>query len=231
MAPASGWSRARISISAFLPRAASVASSSNTLSKWSSITPLLRPVTNTKCSMPASLASSTTYWMSGLSTMVSISFGIALVAGRTRVPRPATGKTALRIFMAIWEGLERAGLSLEHDPEKWEPVFGQDHAQSNWHVGTRFAAGNKGGCVVRRKSRHRSPAFVKLLETGAGPCESGIFGQTGQGMKRLSVPSMIARAGALALAATLLSPAVAGAQSSGDGVGNFLNNLFAPKPG
>src|SRR5437660_7324928 len=59
--------------------------------------------------MPASLASSTTYWISGLSTMVSISFGIALVAGRTRVPRPATGKTALRIFMAILEGLERAG--------------------------------------------------------------------------------------------------------------------------
>src|SRR6185295_2822489 len=49
--------------------------------------------------MPASLASSTTYWINGLSTMVSISFGIALVAGRTRVPRPATGKTALRIFM------------------------------------------------------------------------------------------------------------------------------------
>src|SRR5665213_1869794 len=54
-----------------------------------------------KCSMPASLASSTTYWISGLSTMVSISFGIALVAGRTRVPRPATGKTALRIFMGM----------------------------------------------------------------------------------------------------------------------------------
>jgi hypothetical protein len=33
--------------------------------------------------------------------MVSISFGIALVAGRTRVPRPATGKTALRIFMGV----------------------------------------------------------------------------------------------------------------------------------
>src|ERR1700748_15445 len=49
--------------------------------------------------MSASLASSTTYWIRGLSTMVSISFGIALVAGRTRVPRPATGKTALRIFM------------------------------------------------------------------------------------------------------------------------------------
>src|SRR5713101_4061383 len=73
------------------------------------MTPLLRPVTKMKCSMPASLASSTTYWISGLSTMVSISFGIALVAGRTRVPRPATGKTALRIFMGICEGLERAG--------------------------------------------------------------------------------------------------------------------------
>src|SRR5260370_19463989 len=60
-----------------------------------------------KCSMPASLASSTTYWISGLSTIVSISFGIALVAGRTRVPRPATGKTALRIFMGMSEALKR----------------------------------------------------------------------------------------------------------------------------
>src|ERR1041384_1425922 len=34
---------------------------------------------------------------SGRSTTVSISFGMALVAGRKRVPRPATGKTALRI--------------------------------------------------------------------------------------------------------------------------------------
>src|SRR5271169_6777399 len=34
--------------------------------------------------------------MSGLSTIGSISFGIALVAGRKRVPSPATGKTALR---------------------------------------------------------------------------------------------------------------------------------------
>src|SRR6476469_2322558 len=64
-----------------------------------------------KCSMPASLASSTTYWIKGLSTMVSISFGIALVAGRTRVPRPATGKTALRIFMGAFGELEgNAGL-------------------------------------------------------------------------------------------------------------------------
>src|SRR5579872_4936586 len=35
--------------------------------------------------------------MSGLSTTGSISLGLALVAGRKRVPRPATGKTAVRI--------------------------------------------------------------------------------------------------------------------------------------
>jgi hypothetical protein len=35
--------------------------------------------------------------MSGRSTTGNISFGIALVAGRNLVPRPATGKTALRI--------------------------------------------------------------------------------------------------------------------------------------
>ncbi len=45
--------------------------------------------------MPACAASSTTYWMAGLSTTGSISFGIALVAGRNRVPRPAAGMTAL----------------------------------------------------------------------------------------------------------------------------------------
>src|ERR1700758_16766 len=74
-----------------------------------------------KCSRPAPLASSTTYWISGLSTMVSISFGIALVAGRTRVPRPATGKTALRIFMVFGNALrqwldERFGVEERFDP-------------------------------------------------------------------------------------------------------------------
>ena len=37
----------------------------------------------------------------GLSTMVSISLGITLVAGRKRVPNPATGKTALRILFTM----------------------------------------------------------------------------------------------------------------------------------
>jgi ferredoxin len=39
--------------------------------------------------------------MMGLSTMGSISFGCALVAGRNRVPSPAAGKTALRTLAGI----------------------------------------------------------------------------------------------------------------------------------
>src|SRR5437764_14662918 len=51
--------------------------------------------------MPAALASSMAYWISGLSTTGSISLGIALVAGRKRVPSPATGNTALRTGFCI----------------------------------------------------------------------------------------------------------------------------------
>src|SRR5689334_20857167 len=50
-------------------------------------------------SMPDATASSTPYWMIGLSTSGSISFGCALVAGRKRVPRPAAGKTAFRTLI------------------------------------------------------------------------------------------------------------------------------------
>ena len=56
---------------------------------------MLRPVMMRMSSMPAATASSTTYWMAGLSTTGSISLGCALVAGRKRVPRPAAGMTAL----------------------------------------------------------------------------------------------------------------------------------------
>ena len=48
-------------------------------------------------SIPEATASSMTYWIAGLSTRGSISFGTALVAGRKRVPSPAAGKMALRI--------------------------------------------------------------------------------------------------------------------------------------
>src|SRR5215469_8794243 len=57
---------------------------------------LLRPVTRMISSSPELTASSTTYWMIGLSTSGSISLGCAFVAGRKRVPRPAAGKIALR---------------------------------------------------------------------------------------------------------------------------------------
>ena len=50
--------------------------------------------------MPARTASSTTYWMAGLSTSGSISLGWAFVAGRNRVPSPAAGITALRTIGA-----------------------------------------------------------------------------------------------------------------------------------
>src|ERR1700738_3257746 len=54
------------------------------------------PVTMITCSIPLAIASSTPYWMVGLSTSGSISFGWALVTGRKRVPRPAAGKISLR---------------------------------------------------------------------------------------------------------------------------------------
>src|ERR1700730_11452057 len=55
------------------------------------------PVMNTRRVAPADSASSTAYWIKGLSTTGSISLGLALVAGRNRVPRPATGNTAVRM--------------------------------------------------------------------------------------------------------------------------------------
>ena len=62
---------------------------------------MLRPVMNRTSSSPAATASSTTYWMAGLSTTGSISFGVALVAGRNRVPSPAAGITALRTVASL----------------------------------------------------------------------------------------------------------------------------------
>lgn len=41
------------------------------------------------------------YWMVGLSTIGNISFGIAFVAGRKRVPRPAAGIIAFFTFDII----------------------------------------------------------------------------------------------------------------------------------
>src|SRR5207247_2598174 len=70
---------------------------------------LPRPVTIMMFWMPEWMASSTPYWMMGLSTIGSISLGCALVAGRNRVPRPAAGNTALRTLASIFYSVVRRG--------------------------------------------------------------------------------------------------------------------------
>src|SRR5450432_3569538 len=55
---------------------------------------LPRRVTISTSLSPAAAASSTTSWMTGVSMTGSISLGVAFVAGRNRVPSPATGMTA-----------------------------------------------------------------------------------------------------------------------------------------
>src|SRR5260221_6571145 len=71
------------------------------------------PVTMITCSIPLAIASSTPYWIVGLSTRGSISFGCALVTGRNRVPRPAAGKIALRTVMAD---------NLRRGDHRWRPA-------------------------------------------------------------------------------------------------------------
>src|ERR1700745_3971023 len=68
--------------------------------------------------IPAPTASSITYWIVGLSTTGSISFGCALVAGRNRGPSPAAGITALVSFIgpkvsAVYGAPARWGNPLE----------------------------------------------------------------------------------------------------------------------
>ncbi|CUP67058.1 Uncharacterised protein [Flavonifractor plautii] len=68
---------------------------------------LARLVTIRMSSIPAATASSMMYWITGLSTMGSISLGTVLVAGSIRVPSPAAGMTALRTF--ITKNLQQSG--------------------------------------------------------------------------------------------------------------------------
>ena len=83
------------------PRRASTASRAACGAKWSSSIRLPGLFTRTMCVRPAAAASSTPYWMIGLSTMGSSSLGSTAVAGRMRVPSPAAGNTALRIGRGV----------------------------------------------------------------------------------------------------------------------------------
>src|SRR4030081_3653328 len=86
------------------------------------------PVMNTRRRAPAALASSIAYWISGLSTTGSISFGIALVAGRKRVPSPATGNTALRTGFCIE--------LLDHNHGQNRRSWGRDYCGSHGQTRT-----------------------------------------------------------------------------------------------
>src|SRR3954447_16284366 len=70
--------------------------------------------------MPAAAASSTAYWISGLSTIGNISFGLALVTGRKRLPSPATGNTA---FVILFMGVGSSGLLVVSREQVAQPLF------------------------------------------------------------------------------------------------------------
>ena len=73
-------------------------SSSGFLSKWFTIASWPLPIIIKMSFIPEFTASSTLYCIAGLSTIGSIHFGIAFVAGNILVPNPAAGITAFFIF-------------------------------------------------------------------------------------------------------------------------------------
>src|SRR6185295_17614669 len=113
---------------------------------------LLRPVTKIISVMPAAAASSTANWISGLSTTGSISFGLALVTGRKRLPRPATGNTALRSFLAaMWsERLHQVEelLFVEHGDAELARLV---------ELGAGILAGDHIVGLLRHRTRHLVP--------------------------------------------------------------------------
>src|SRR4026207_949252 len=91
-------------------------------SEWSSIARFWLEVTMMTCSTPAATASSTAYWMIGLSTSGSISLGCASVAGRERGPHTRAGG-----------GAQLLGLRLRGGQEAGAPPGGREDGFSNAH--------------------------------------------------------------------------------------------------
>src|SRR5579862_1456241 len=89
---------------------------------------LPRPVTRMMLSTPAATASSTPYWMIGLSTSGSISFGCALVAGRNRVPRPAAGNTAFRTGVTA-DIVAGGAANIQWTDAMIDPIYVRDHIE------------------------------------------------------------------------------------------------------
>src|SRR5437867_6006041 len=109
---------------------------------------------------PDATASSTTYWINGLSTNGSISLGCAFVAGRNRVPSPAAGKTALRICITLEKPLESAAVDGNRRPGNIAGSFGSEER----HQSRKF--------FRTPQPRHRNisfPGFQDALFTDALP--------------------------------------------------------------
>src|SRR5689334_21662551 len=100
--------------------------------------------------MPAAAASSTAYWISGLSTIGSISFGLALVTGRKRLPMPATGNTAFLSFAGMSELFQQG--------EQLRPV---DHLHAERarlvELAARLVARHHVVRLLRYRARHLVP--------------------------------------------------------------------------
>ena len=116
---------------------------------------------------PARTASSTTYWIAGLSRSGSISLGWALVAGRNRVPSPAAGTTAFRTFVIA----SAAGAGVY---PRGQPAV-QDGAR---HPRTHFIHADVMSTSARPASHRGLPALLR----GSAHDLRGVRGQAEEGL-------------------------------------------------
>ena len=59
-------------------------------------------------------------------------FEIFQIAANQRLPQASRGSSASGSGNRAQNACSRFMVALEHDPEKWKPVFGQDHAQTKF---------------------------------------------------------------------------------------------------
>src|SRR5580765_2611676 len=162
---------------------------------------LCRPVTKIMSVMPAAAASSTAYWMSGLSTTGIISLGLALVTGRKRLPKPATGNTA---FLSL-------GISA---PQEFAQLRLVDHRYAQalrpLELGSGLGAGDDIIGLLRHRGGHLVPARLErlacffarhalerpgqdegLAALPATPCRGADFHRLGKALDHLSVMRLV----------------------------------------
>ena len=124
------------------------------------------------CSMPAATASSTAYWITGLSTRGSISLGCAFVAGRKRVPQPAAGKTALRTRIETSRAGNRVGPSIPAGPHPALARVGPDMSATRQSRRRRRSGGRRrqaSASADASATRPRERPSAGRGSRGAGP--------------------------------------------------------------